>query len=107
MNRASFLRSVAGLEDVIDEACGSDVRRRTGTRIIRQSRDDKRYEIFCLAENLVPLFGQVWLLTAGPLIGVSVVFAELSKNPIVHTLLKKQLILHTTFLRLFAGRPST
>ena len=39
--------------------------------------DNKRYDTFRLAENLLPLFGQVWLLTAG-LIGVSVFLAEFS-----------------------------
>ena len=34
------------------------------------SRDNRRYEVFRLAQDLLPLFGQVWLLTAGPLIRV-------------------------------------
>ena len=54
--------------------------RRTGTRIWRQSKDNKRYDTFRLAEKLLPLFGQVWLLTAGPLKAKSVFSAELSKG---------------------------
>ena len=38
----------------------------------------KKYEIFWLAGNLLPLFGQGWLLTAGPLTGINVTFAELA-----------------------------
>ena len=34
--------------------------------------------MFRLAWDLLPLFGQVWLWTAEPLMGVSVFFAELS-----------------------------
>ena len=37
-----------------------------------------RYEIICLADDSLPVFGQPWLLTADPLKGVSVVFAGLA-----------------------------
>ena len=40
--------------------------------------NDKRYEIFCFADNALPFFGQSWLLTADPLTRVSVVFAKLA-----------------------------
>ena len=76
VNRASFL---AGLEDVLDESCGGDAEDELVQEFCQQSRDNKRYDIVRLALDLLPLFGQVWLLTAGPLIGISVFFAELSK----------------------------
>ena len=65
----SSLRFVAGLEDVLDESCGSGVE----DELVPESDD-----MFRLAENLLSLFGQVWLLTAGPLKGKSVPFAELA-----------------------------
>ena len=74
----SSLRSVAGLEDVLDESCGGDVEDDLVPEFDDKPRH-KRYEIFRLAANLLPLFGQVWLLTTGPLISISVFFAELSK----------------------------
>ena len=43
-----------------------------------------RYEIVCLAKKTFPMFGQSWLLTVDPLIGKSVVFAELSKLEWLH-----------------------
>ena len=81
--RASFpgatssLRSVAGLEDVLCGSCGSDVEDElvpefdnsgttTGTK-------------FPSCREYSSLFGQVWLLTAGPIKSISVFFAELSK----------------------------
>ena len=41
-------------------------RGRTSTRIWRQSRDNERYEVFRFAQNVLPLLGQLWFLTAGP-----------------------------------------
>ena len=41
--------------------------------------DHNRHDIFRLAENCLHAFGQMWLLTAGPLIGTSVLFEELAK----------------------------
>ena len=55
-------------------------RRRTGTRICRQSRDNKVYDIFGLAENLLPFFGQMWPTTTGRLTSVTVFFAKFAKR---------------------------
>ena len=74
----SSLHSGAGLEHARDESCGGYVEDETGARFWRQSRDNKKNEICRFAENLLPLFGQVWLSTAGPLISLSVFFAEFS-----------------------------
>ena len=52
--------------------------RRTASRIDRKSCNDKRCEIVCLVDYAFPVFGQPWLLTAGSLIGVSVVFAKVA-----------------------------
>ena len=49
---------------------------RTGTRIERQSRDN---DVFRFAYTCLLLFGQPWLLTAGPLTSVSVFFTEFAK----------------------------
>ena len=81
MNRTSFqgarssLCSVAGLEDVLDESCGSDVE----DELVPEFDDNKKYENFRLAKNCILLFSLVWHLTAGPLTGFSVLFAERSK----------------------------
>ena len=67
VNRASFLvpesspRSVAGLEDVLDKSCGNDVEDDLAPEFDDNPRDNKRYDIFSLALDLLPLFGQVWL----------------------------------------------
>ena len=85
LNRASFLvpdrplRSVAGLDDVLDESCGSDVEDELVPEFDDNPWTTRGTKIFRLAENLLPLFGQVWLLTAGPLTGKPMIFAELSK----------------------------
>ena len=39
---------------------------------------DKRYKIVCLADDAFPIWGQSWLLTADPLMGVFVIFAKLA-----------------------------
>ena len=75
----STLRSLAGLEKVLDESCGNDVQDELKLELERQPCDNNRNEIFCLAHNPFPLFGQMWLLTTGPLIGVSVFFSEHSQ----------------------------
>ena len=53
-------------------------RGRNASRIGGYPWNDKKYEIVCFSDNTLRIFGQPWLLTAGPLIGVSVVFAKLA-----------------------------
>ena len=61
---------------LLNESCDGDVEDETlpepgttrGTKIVR------------VADNTLPIFDQSWLLTADPLIGVSVFFAEFSKR---------------------------
>ena len=65
----SPLRSVAGLERVLDESCGGDVEH----ELVPELDDNPS----CITSS--SLFGQVWLLTLGSLISISVFFAELSK----------------------------
>ena len=45
---------------------------------ITMEREEVR--IVCFAESTLPVLGQPWLLTADPLTGVSVVFAQLAKR---------------------------
>ena len=66
-------------EDVLDESCGVHVEDVLVPEFDEKSRDNKKYEVLRLAYQRFPLFGQVWLLTAGPLTGMSVFFKELSK----------------------------
>ena len=75
----SSLRSVAGLQDVLDESCGGDVEDELVPEFDDNPGTTRGTKFFRLASNILPLFGQVWLLTAGPLIVFSVFFAELSK----------------------------
>ena len=75
----SSLRSAAGLEDVLDESCGGDVEDEVVPELDEKSRDNNKHDIFRLAKTPLPLFGRMWLLTAGPPMGVSVFFAQLSK----------------------------
>ena len=74
---SSSLRSEVGLDDVLvgvlDESCDGDVEDELdnpGTSI------GKKFSV--LHKNVLPLFGQPWLFTAHPLVGVSVFIAELS-----------------------------
>ena len=63
----SSLRSVAGLEDVLDECCGGDVEDELvpGFDDNPGTRRGTKFSVF--AVELLPLFGQVWHLTAGTL----------------------------------------
>ena len=54
--------------------------RRTAPRNDRQPWNDERHKIVCLADSTFPIFGQSWLMTADPLIGVSVIFAKLAQR---------------------------
>ena len=72
----SSLRSAAGLEDVLDESCGGDVEDEVVPELDEKSRDNNKHDIFRLAKTPLPLFGRMWLLTAGPPMGVSVFFAQ-------------------------------
>ena len=67
----SSLPTLAGLGEVLDESCGNDAEDE-----LELVLEDNRNEFFCLAQTLLPLFGQVWLLTTGPLVGITVLFAE-------------------------------
>ena len=74
----SSLRSVAGLEDVLDESCGGDVEDELVPELDDHPGTARGMNISIMHKILFPC-GQRWLLTAGPLIGKSVFFAELSK----------------------------
>ena len=50
--------------------------RRTGW----QTWDNDRHEVLCIAYNPSAIFDEMWLWTTGPLIGISVIFAEFSKG---------------------------
>ena len=60
--------------------CAWRVLRRTGTRIWRQSKDNKRYEVFRLAQNPFPLLGQMWPSSTGPLQACHQVFAPSGRD---------------------------
>ena len=70
-------RSGAGREDELDESCRGDVE----DELAPQFDDNPRTrgsKFSVLQRKIHPIFGQMWLLTAGPLIGLTVLFAELS-----------------------------
>ena len=65
----SSLRILAGLGDALDVSCGTDVEHEhLGTT--------QKNEMFCLAQIFSHFFGQMWLLTTGPVTSITVFFAE-------------------------------
>ena len=60
-----------------NDSCGGVVQDELLSELTDNPGTTTRYKIACLAENTFPIFGQSWLLTADPLIRVSVVFAKL------------------------------
>ena len=73
----SSLRSAAGLEEVLDESCGSDVEDELVPELDDDPRTTRGTKFSVLHMNSFPSL--VWLLTAGPLVGRSTFFAELSE----------------------------
>ena len=65
---SSSLRPPAGLEDVLDESCGSDAE----DELAPEFDDNPGTTIGTkpLAENPLSFLGQMWLLTVGPLISI-------------------------------------
>ena len=78
------LRSVAGLEDVLDESCGGDVEDELVPEFDDNPGTTRGTKISVLHKKILPMFGQPWFVTARPLIGISIFFAELSKCSHVH-----------------------
>ena len=58
--------SDAGLEDVLDESCGSDVEDELVPELDDNPWNEQRYEIVRFADDNLPIFGQPWLLTSDP-----------------------------------------
>ena len=71
----SSLRKLAGLEEVLDESCGNDVEDELAPELDDNPGTTRGATFFCLAQNSFPIVGQMWLLTTGPLVGISVLFA--------------------------------
>ena len=76
---SSSLRTSARLEDVLEESCGNDVEDELAPELDDNPGTSNGYEMFCLALDPLSFFGQMWLLTAGPLIGKTMLFAELAQ----------------------------
>ena len=74
------LRFVAGLEKVLDESCGGDVEDELVPELDDNPGTTRGTKFSVLHKNSFPFFGQQWFLTAGPLVGISIFFAELSKR---------------------------
>ena len=61
---------------LLDESCGGDVKDET----LPEPWNDKKYEIVYFADITLPMLGQPWLLTADPLIAISVVSQSLPRD---------------------------
>ena len=74
------LRSVAGLEEVLDESCGSGsyVEDELVPELDDNPRTTRGTKFSVLHKKFFPSL--VWLVTTGPLVGMSTFFAELSKR---------------------------
>ena len=77
LGASSKLREFAGFKKV-DESCGGDVEEELVLELDDFSRDYHENEVLSLAKDFLPIFGQMWLLTTGPLTSVTVLFAELT-----------------------------
>ena len=75
----SSLRSDAGLEDTVDASCGGDVEDEFVMGFDDNPGPTRGAKFSVWPKNILPLLGQPWFLTAGPLTGKSVFFAEFSK----------------------------
>ena len=87
LDAISSLRSNTEHEDELEAGCTSSPRACSASLLNEFCDSDAEdellsgmvmYEIVCLADNTLPVFGQPWFLTADPLIGVSVVLAKLA-----------------------------
>ena len=63
---SSLLREFAGFNEV-DESCRGDVEGDLLLEIDDCPGTTKRNEVLSLAKDFLPFFGQMWLLTTGPL----------------------------------------
>ena len=68
--------ALAGLEDVLDESYDGDAEDELEPKFDDNPGTTRGTTFFRSAKNLLSLFDQPWLSTAGPLKGVSVVFAK-------------------------------
>ena len=76
---SSSLRKLAGLENVLIESCGDDVEDELVLELDDNPGTTTGTTFSVLKRNVLPIFLRMWLLTTGPLTGVSVLFAELTK----------------------------
>ena len=74
----SSLRKLAGLEEVLDCSCGNDAEDKLGLEL-DDNRGTTTGNIFRLAQNSFPIFGQMWLLTTDPLTSLILFFVELAQ----------------------------
>ena len=72
------LRDVAGPDEVSsDVSCGND--REVALALeLEEPVDNNRHTFPSVAKNSFAIVGQLWFLTTGPLVRVSVLFAELA-----------------------------
>ena len=76
---SSWLRSVAGLDDAVDESCGGDVEDGLVPDLDDNPGTTRGTKCSVLQRIFFPCLVWVWPLTAGVLVGITVFFAELSK----------------------------
>ena len=75
----TLLRVFAGSKE-IDRSCGGDVEDEVVVELDDSPGTTKRNEVLGFAESLLPVLGQTWLATTGPLTSVTVLFAKLAKG---------------------------
>ena len=79
VGKVSSLHKLAGLEEVLCESCGNDVEDELAPELDDNPVTTTGTKFSFLHGIFFPFFGQLWLLTTGQLIGISMFFAELSK----------------------------
>ena len=69
--KISSLRNLAGLGEVLDERCGDDVEDELELKLEDNPKSTT-------GTNSFSILGQMWILTTGPLVSVTVHCAELA-----------------------------
>ena len=77
MLEREYRHFVVLLGEVLDESCGNNVEDELALEIDDHPWKNNKNKMFRIAQNF-PILGQMELLTAGSLVGVTVFFAELA-----------------------------
>ena len=87
------LLSVTGFSVRITESCDDDVEESGEDEVeelFRQTMDYEWYIVWSIANNSFAIFGEMWFLTTGPVLGIPMILAELPETKNCGSFFKKQ-----------------